>query len=180
MTVHSLAAGFLHAVNKRVVIYDGAAGTTLQTAGLDAGDFGGTDLEGCNEMLNVTRPDVIASMHDAFLAVGIDVVETNTFGGFAVPLGEYGIADRAYELNRAAAEIAVTVARDYATKDHPRWVAGSIGPGTKLPSLGQLRYQELVDAYEVQARGLIDGGGGARCRLCGCHRDRVEVRHRRR
>ncbi len=158
MTVHNLAADFLHAVNERVVIYDGAAGTTLQTAGLDAGDFGGADLEGCNEMLNATRPDVIAGMHDAFLAVGVDVVETNTFGGFAVPLGEYGIADRAYELNRAAAEIAVTVARDHATKDHPRWVAGSIGPGTKLPSLGQVRYQELVDAYEVQARGLIEGG----------------------
>ena len=158
MTAHAYARDFLHAVNERVVIYDGAAGTTLQTAGLDAGDFGGPELEGCNEILNVTRPDVIAGMHDGFLSVGVDVIETNTFGGFAVPLGEYGIADRAYELNRAAAEIAVSVAGDHTTDEHPRWVAGSIGPGTKLPSLGQIRYRELVDAYDIQVRGLLDGG----------------------
>ena len=138
MTAMTAAGNFLHAVNERVVIFDGAAGTTLQGAGLDADDFGGSDLEGCNELLNVTRPDVIAAMHDAFLSVGVDVIETNTFGGFAVPLGEYGIADRAYELNRGGAEIAVSVARDHSTNVHPRWVAGSMGPGTKLPSLGQI------------------------------------------
>ncbi len=149
---------FLHALQDRVVVFDGAAGTTLQRAGLGADDFGGPNLEGCNEMLNITRPDVIAAMHDSFLAVGVDVVETNTFGAFAVPLAEYGIADRAYELNRRAAELAHGVARDHSSPDHPRWVAGSIGPGTKLPSLGQIHFRELVAAYEVQARGLVDGG----------------------
>ena len=148
----------LHALQDRVVVFDGAAGTTLQRAGLGADDFGGPNLEGCNEMLNITRPDVIAAMHDSFLAVGVDVVETNTFGAFAVPLAEYGIADRAYELNRRAAELAHGVARDHSSPDHPRWVAGSIGPGTKLPSLGQIHFRELVAAYEVQARGLVDGG----------------------
>jgi 5-methyltetrahydrofolate--homocysteine methyltransferase len=151
-------SGYLHALQERVVVFDGAAGTTLQQAGLAADDFGGPDLEGCNEILNVTRPDVITTMHDEFLSVGVDVIETNTFGAFAVPLGEYGIADRAYDLNRAAAELAVSVARDHSTKDHPRWVAGSIGPGTRLPTLGQITYAELVGAYEVQAAGLLAGG----------------------
>ncbi len=151
-------SGFLHALADRLIIFDGAAGTTLQRAGLTADDFGGPDLEGCNELLTVTRPDVVAAMHDEFLAVGVDVIETNTFGAFAVPLAEYGIADRAYELNRAAAEIAASVAADHSTPDHPRWVAGSIGPGTKLPSLGQITYSELAAAYEIQARGLLDGG----------------------
>lgn len=150
--------GFRDALADRVVIFDGAAGTTLQRAGLAEDDFGGPELEGCNELLNVTRPDVVAGMHDEFLSVGVDVIETNTFGGFAIPLAEYGIADRAYELNRAAASIAARVAADHATPDHPRWVAGSIGPGTKLPSLGQITYRELVAAYEIQARGLLDGG----------------------
>ncbi len=151
-------SGFLHALADRVIIFDGAAGTTLQRAGLTEEDFGGPDLEGCNELLNVTRPDVVAAMHDEFLVVGVDVIETNTFGAFAIPLAEYGIDDRAYELNKAAAEIAVSVAADHSTADHPRWVAGSIGPGTKLPSLGQISYAELADAYEIQARGLLDGG----------------------
>ncbi|MDJ0664226.1 MAG: methionine synthase [Acidimicrobiia bacterium] len=151
-------SGFLHALADRVVVFDGAAGTSLQGAGLGAQDFGGEQYEGCNEVLNVTRPDVIAAMHDSFLAVGVDVVETNTFGAFSVPLAEYGLAERAYELNRAAAEIAAAAAARHSTPDWPRWVAGSIGPGTKLPSLGQITYSELVDAYEVQSRGLIDGG----------------------
>jgi 5-methyltetrahydrofolate--homocysteine methyltransferase len=157
-TTASTHRNLLHALNERVVIFDGAAGTSLQRAGLGADDFGGPELEGCNEVLNVTRPDVVTAMHDSFLSVGVDVVETNTFGAFAVPLAEYGIAERAYELNRAAAVLACTVARDHSTSDHPRWVAGSIGPGTKLPSLGQIRYRDLVTAYEVQAAGLIDGG----------------------
>jgi 5-methyltetrahydrofolate--homocysteine methyltransferase len=148
---------YLDAIAAGVVIFDGAAGTTLQAAGLGADDFGGADLEGCNEILNVTRPDVVAAMHDGFLEVGVDVIETNTFGGFGVPLAEYGIADRAYELNAAAAAIAVEAARRHSA-GRPRWVAGSIGPGTKLPSLGQITYGELVAAYEVQAQGLLDGG----------------------
>ncbi len=149
---------FLHALSKRVLVFDGAAGTTLQQAGLTGADFGGPELEGCNEMLNLTRPDVVAGMHGDFLAVGVDVIETNTFGAFAIPLGEYGLAARSYEINKAAAEIAVEAAASHSTESHPRFVAGSMGPGTKLPSLGQITYRELAAAYETQARGLIDGG----------------------
>ena len=149
---------YVAAARERVVVYDGAAGTMLQAAGLGPDDFGGPGFEGCNELLNVTRPDVVTAMHAGFLDVGVDVVETNTFGAFNVPLGEYGIADRAYELARAGARIAKEVAGSYSTLEHPRWVAGSIGPGTKFASLGQISYVELRDAYEVEARGLLDGG----------------------
>ena len=149
---------YVAAARQRVVVYDGAAGTMLQAAGLGPDDFGGPEFEGCNELLNVTRPDVVATMHAGFLDVGVDVVETNTFGAFTVPLGEYGIADRAYELALAGARIAKGVAADYSTVQHPRWVAGSIGPGTKFASLGQISYAELRDAYEIEARGLLDGG----------------------
>ena len=149
---------YVQAVRERVVIFDGATGTTLQRAGLTADDFGGADLEGCNELLNVTRPDVIETFHDSFLSVGVDVVETNTFGAFGVPLAEYGIADRTYELSKAGAEIAKRIALDHSTPDRPRWAAGSIGPGTKMPTLEQIRYRDLRDAYEIQARGLLDGG----------------------
>jgi 5-methyltetrahydrofolate--homocysteine methyltransferase len=154
----SADSGFLRAVNERVIIFDGAMGSNLQTVGLTADDFGGALLEGCNEMLVLTRPDVIALLHDSFLRVGVDVLETNTFGGFAVPLGEYGIADQTYEINVAAARLATDMARSHSTPDRPRWVAGAIGPGTKMPSLGQIRFAQLRDAYEEQARGLLDGG----------------------
>jgi len=97
---------FLDLVNERVVVYDGATGTNLQELGLIADDFGGPELEGCTDILSVTRPDVIATMHDEFFKVGVDVVETASFGSFAVPLAEYGIADRSHELNLAAARIA--------------------------------------------------------------------------
>ena len=151
-------SGYLDVVRERVVIYDGATGTSIQARGLTADDFGGPALEGCNEVLTVTRPDVVADLHRSFFDVGVDVVETNTFGAFAVPLGEYGIADRASDMNLAAARIAREVADGYSTPDRPRWVAGSIGPGTKFPSLGQIRFAELRDAYEVQARALLEGG----------------------
>ncbi|MCH8986136.1 MAG: homocysteine S-methyltransferase family protein, partial [Acidobacteria bacterium] len=137
---------YIEAVRSRVVIFDGATGTTLQQAGLTEDDFGGPDLEGCNELLSVTRPDIIETFHDSFLAIGCDVVETNTFGGSSITLAEYGIADRAYELAKISAEIAVRVAKDHATVEHPRWVAGSIGPGTKFASLGHIRYAELRDS----------------------------------
>jgi 5-methyltetrahydrofolate--homocysteine methyltransferase len=127
--------GYLDAVRQRVVIYDGAFGTYVQQQGLTADDFGGPSLEGCNEVLVATRP-----------------------GAFAVPLGEYGIAERSEELNETAARIAREVAHGFSTPDRPRWVAGSIGPGTKFPSLGNIRFPELRDAYEVQARGLLAGG----------------------
>jgi 5-methyltetrahydrofolate--homocysteine methyltransferase len=149
---------FLDAVRNRVVIFDGGMGTSIQTRGLTADDFGGPDLEGCNEILVVTRPDVIADVHAAYFEVGCDVIETDTFGAFAIPLGEYGIAERTHELNLAAARLAREVASDFSTPDRPRWVAGSIGPGTKFPSLGQIRYAVLRDQYEAQSRSLLEGG----------------------
>src|SRR5437763_6818057 len=144
---------YLEAARERVVVYDGATGTNLQARDLTADDFGGAALEGCNEVLVDTRPDVVADLHRSFFEVGSDVVETDTFGAFAVVLAEYGIADRAHELNVKAAQIAKEVASGFGG-----WVAGSMGPGTKLPSLGQIRFADLRDAYEVQARGLLEGG----------------------
>src|SRR3954469_12385510 len=144
---------YLDAARERVLIYDGAFGTYMQQQGLTADDFGGPALEGCNEMLVLTRPDLIAQMHEDFFRVGVDVIETATFGAFAVPLGEYGIADKTYEINLKAAQIAREVA-----DGHGGYVAGSMGPGTKFASLGQIRFAELRDAYEEEARGLLDGG----------------------
>jgi 5-methyltetrahydrofolate--homocysteine methyltransferase len=149
---------YLRALSERIVVFDGGAGTWLQGQGLTADDFGGPDLEGCNEILVETRPDVIRRLHDEYLAAGADVVESNTFGSFGVPLGEYGLADRTRELNRTAATLAREAADDASTADRPRFVAGSIGPGTRFASLGQIRYAELRDLYTEQARGLLDGG----------------------
>ena len=149
---------FLAALRERVLVLDGATGTNLQTVGLTADDFGGPDLEGCNELLNVTRPDVIADLHDSFLRVGCDGVETNTFGAFSTVLTEYAIPERAHELARAGAAIAKEVASGYAADGRPRFVVGSIGPGTKLPSLGAIPFGELRDAYEVMVDGLLEGG----------------------
>ncbi|MCB0995690.1 MAG: methionine synthase [Acidimicrobiales bacterium] len=149
---------YVEAVRNRVVVYDGAFGTYVQQQGLGPDDFGGADLEGCNELLCVTRPDVITGMHDLYLGLGVDVIETATFGAFAVPLGEYGIAERAVEINHAAARLATQVAADHRRPDRPVWVAGSIGPGTKFASLGQITYAELRDTYEIQARALLEGG----------------------
>ncbi len=141
------------------IVFDGATGTNLQRLQLTADDFGGSQLEGCNEYLNLSRPDVVADLHRSFLDVGVDVVETNTFGSFSVPLGEYGIADRAYEISAAGAAIARQVTDEYQNGDgRPRWVAGSIGPGTRFATLGQTTYRELRDAYEIQSSGLIDSG----------------------
>src|SRR5436190_21261257 len=144
---------YVDAARERVLIYDGAFGTYMQQKNLTADDFGGPALEGCNEMLVLTRPDLVAEMHDAFFKVGVDVVETATFGAFAVPLGEYDIADKTYEINLKAAQIAREVADGYGG-----WVAGSMGPGTKFASLGQIRFADLRDAYEEEARGLLEGG----------------------
>src|SRR5215831_14305305 len=129
-------ASFLQAARERVVIYDGAFGTGIQERHLTADDFGGEAFEGCNEFLVITRPDVIAELHASYCDVGVDVLETCTFGGLGITLGEYGLADRTHEINLAAARLAREVADGYATPDRPRWVAGSMGPGTKFPSLG--------------------------------------------
>ena len=152
------ASTYLQALRERVLIFDGAMGTNLQLLGLSAEDFGGPDLEGCNEILISTRPDLIAQVHRSFFEVGCDVVETGTFGSSSVVLAEYGLADRAREISRAGAEIATSVAAEFATAARPRWVAGSMGPGTKFPTLGQIPYADLRDAYEEQALGLLEGG----------------------
>ena len=150
---------YLDAVESGVVVFDGAFGTFIQDLDLTADDFGGVELEGCNEILCATRPDVITSMHEAFFDVGVDAIETASFGSFSPVLAEYDIADRTFELNEAAARIATEVARRYEAADgRARYVAGSMGPGTKLPSLGHIGFVELRDAYADQARGLLAGG----------------------
>jgi 5-methyltetrahydrofolate--homocysteine methyltransferase len=151
-------ASYLETLRERVIIFDGATGTNLQMRDVGPDDFGGPALEGCWEVLADTRPDIVADLHRSFLEVGCDVVETNTFGAFPVVLAEYGLADRTRELNVKAARIACELASDFSTPDRPRWVAGSMGPGTKFPSLGQIRFADLRDAYQVQAEGLLDGG----------------------
>ncbi len=150
---------YLEALQSGVVVFDGAAGTNLQTVGLTAEDFGGEHLEGCNEILNLRRPDVIADLHRSFLDVGVDVIETNTFGSFGGPLAEYGLEGQAGEITIAGAEIARSVADEYTAADsRTRFVAGSMGPGTKFATLGHVSYDELFDAYREQAEALIAGG----------------------
>ncbi|HEY0367612.1 MAG TPA: homocysteine S-methyltransferase family protein, partial [Pyrinomonadaceae bacterium] len=148
----------LDTLKERIVVFDGAMGTNLQVQNLSLDDFGGPRFEGCNENLLVTRPDAVEKVHAGFLDVGCDVVETNSFNGTPVDFAEYDIADKAYDMNVLAAQLAKRVASDYATKDKPRWVAGSMGPGRKLPTLGHITFNELRDAYAVQVRGLLDGG----------------------
>ena len=143
-------------LSQRVVIADGAMGTMLQSYDLTLQDF--QQLEGCNEILNVTRPDIVRAIHDAYFDIGVDAVETNSFGANLSALGEYGIADRINELAAAAATIARESADAYSTPDRPRWVLGSVGPGTKLPTLGHVSYAQLRDAYQQQVEGLLAGG----------------------
>jgi 5-methyltetrahydrofolate--homocysteine methyltransferase len=149
---------FLDALHERVLVLDGAFGTWMQGQNLGPDDFGGEALEGCNEQLVTTRPDLVARMHDEFFAAGVDGVETATFGAFPLVLNEYGLAEATFELNRRAAEIAREVAAGHAADGRPRFVVGSIGPGTRLPSLGQIRYETLRDDYGLQVDGLIAGG----------------------
>ena len=148
----------LDTLKERIIVFDGAMGTNLQVQNLSLDDFGGPRFEGCNENLLVTRPDAVEKVHAGFLDVGCDVVETNSFNGTPVDFAEYDIGDKAYEMNVLAAQLAKRVASDYARKDKPRWVAGSMGPGRKLPTLGHITFNELRDAYAVQVRGLLDGG----------------------
>jgi 5-methyltetrahydrofolate--homocysteine methyltransferase len=149
---------FLDTLKERIVVFDGAMGTNLQAQDLTVDDYGGLQFEGCPEYLLVTKPAAIEKVHTAFLDVDCDVIETNSFGGTSVVLGEYGIAHMAYELNKRAAQLARRIAADYSTRERPRWVAGSMGPGTKLPTLGHITFRELRDAYSEQVRGLVDGG----------------------
>ncbi len=149
---------YLRALADHVLIYDGATGTNFQMMELHADDFGGAALEGCNEMLVLTRPDAVAQLHRSFLDVGVDVIETDSFGAFSVVLNEYGIGDRAEELSRVSAEIARRVADEYSSAGSVKFVAGSMGPGTKFPSLGQITYDDLSASYEEMAYGLLEGG----------------------
>ncbi len=149
---------YLAALAERVLIYDGATGTNLQLQDLQASDFGGAEFEGCNEILVVTKPESIERLHRSFLEVGVDVIETNSFGSSSIVLNEYGISDRAHELSLASAQLARRVADSYATANNPKFVAGSIGPGTKFPTLGQITYEELTASYEEQAYALLEGG----------------------
>ncbi len=148
---------FLDTLKERIVVFDGAMGTNLQVQNLSLEDFGGLRFEGCNENLLVTRPDAVENVHVAFLDVGCDVIETNSFNGTPVDFAEYDIGDKAYEMNVLAARLAKRVAADYSTKQKPRWVAGSMGPGRKLPTLGHITFTDLRDAYAEQVRGLLDG-----------------------
>ncbi|MEU0807518.1 methionine synthase [Streptomyces sp. NPDC005970] len=147
------------ALATRVVVADGAMGTMLQAQDPTLEDF--QQLEGCNEILNVTRPDIVRSVHSAYFEAGVDCVETNTFGANHSALGEYEISDRVYELSEAGARVAREVADGFAADGRPRWVLGSIGPGTKLPTLGHAPYTVLRDAYQRNAEGLIAGGADA-------------------
>ncbi|WP_402371561.1 methionine synthase [Isoptericola rhizosphaerae] len=153
------ATALREALRTRVVVADGAMGTMIQAADPSMDDY--EQHEGCNEILNVTRPDLIGSLHDEFLAVGVDAIESNTFGANWSNLSDYGIDDRIRELARAGASIARERADAFATPDYPRWVLGSMGPGTKLPSLGHTTYDHLRTTFAEQAAGLLEGGADA-------------------
>ncbi|MFJ6213568.1 methionine synthase [Streptomyces sp. NPDC092296] len=152
----SRADALRQALATRVVVADGAMGTMLQAQDPSLDDFGGH--EGCNEILCVSRPDIVRSVHEEYFAVGVDCVETNTFGANLSALGEYDIAERIFELSEAGARVAREVADRFTTPDRPRWVLGSMGPGTKLPTLGHLPYAAVRDGFQQNAAGLIAGG----------------------
>src|SRR3979411_422499 len=147
---------FLQTVKERVVVYDGAMGTNIQFRNPSVDDFWGK--EGCNELLVLSRPDIIKDIHASFFKVGCDVVETNTFGSTRVVLAEYDLQDKTAELNITAARLAKEVAQQFSTKDRPRFVAGSMGPTNKLPSLGHITFDNMAASYEEQTAALIEGG----------------------
>src|SRR5437016_9919720 len=151
-----LMTDFLQVVQERVVVYDGAMGTNIQLRNPSLDDYWGK--ENCSEVLVLSRPDIIRDIHAAFFAVGCDIVETNTFGGTRVVLGEFDLKDRVAEINIAAAKLAREVAAQFSTTERPRFVAGSLGPTTKLPSLGHIGFEAMVEAFEEQAAALIEGG----------------------
>ncbi|MGU3473257.1 methionine synthase [Paenibacillus sp. D51F] len=162
-------------LEKRILILDGAMGTMIQQVDLTAEDFGGEELEGCNEMLVLTRPEVIRSIHEQYLEAGADLIETNTFGGASIVLAEYDIPERAREINLAAARIAREAADKYSTAEHPRFVVGAIGPTTKTLSVtGGVTFEGLVDSYFEQAVALIEGG--VDCMLLETSQDTLNVK----
>jgi 5-methyltetrahydrofolate--homocysteine methyltransferase len=149
-------ADFLQIVKERVVVYDGAMGTNIQKRNPTLDDYWGK--ENCSEVLVLSRPDIIRDIHADFFRVGCDIVETDTFGGSSIVLGEFDLRERTHEINVKAAQLAKEVAQQFSTKDKPRFVAGSMGPTTKLPSLGHIGFDAMVAAYEEQAAALIEGG----------------------
>src|SRR5258708_7814049 len=149
-------ADFLQTVKERVVVYDGAMGTNIQKRNPTLDDYWGK--ENCSEVLVLSRPDIIREIHAECFAVGCDVVETNTCGGTGLVLGEFDLRDKVREINLKAAQLAREVAQQFSTKDRPRFVAGSMGPTTKLPSLGHIGWDAMVESYEEQAAALIEGG----------------------
>jgi 5-methyltetrahydrofolate--homocysteine methyltransferase len=159
LTVPSRSLALKEALKHRILILDGAMGTAIQARDLKAEDFGGPDLEGCNEYLTITRPDVIRSVHEAYLESGCDIVETNTFGGTPLVLDEYGLGSRAHEINLRAAQLARECAEKFSTPEKPRFVAGSIGPTTKAISVtGGVTFQALEENFYQQALSLQEGG----------------------
>ena len=147
----------LHSPERPVLVFDGATGTSLQLLNLTAEDFGGAALEGCNEQLVFTRPDAVRTVHRQFLEAGCDVIETDTFGATSIVLAEYGLEDQAFAMNQRAAELARELADAYSTPEKPRFVAGSFGPTTKLPTLGHIGFDALKAAFQEQAEGLMAG-----------------------
>ena len=150
-------------LHERILVFDGATGTSFQRQNLTADDFGGAKYEGCNEMLVVTNPEAVRSVHRDFLKAGADIIETNTFGATSIVLAEYQLESRTHELNLRAASIAREVADAYSTEAKPRFVAGSIGPTTKLPSLGHIAFDVMKDSFKEQISGLIEGGVDLLC-----------------
>ena len=149
---------FLNRDDKPIIIFDGGTGTSFQNLNLSSHDFGGDELEGCNENLVLSSPNTVEQVHNSFLEAGCHVIETNTFGASSIVLDEYSISNKAYEINKKAAQIAKKCANLFSSINTPRFVAGSIGPTTKLPTLGHIDFDKLKDSYEEQINGLIDGG----------------------
>ena len=154
---------FLDILNEKIIVFDGAQGTHLQGQGLTADDFGGEQYNGCNEYLIFTKPSAVEKIHVDYLTAGSDVIESNTFGATSIVLGEYGLANRAYDINLNAARLAKKIAAEFSTPEHPRFVAGSMGPTTKLPSLGHIKFKEMAASYKEQTRGLMEGGVDLLC-----------------
>src|SRR5450631_1450773 len=146
-------------LRERILVLDGAMGTMLQQENLTAEDFGGPQLEGCNENLVITRPDVVLGIHRKYLEAGSDIIETNSFGSAPVVLAEYGLGEFSRKISRIASELARQAADEYSKPGKPRFVAGSMGPTTKAISVtGGINFEQLRNNYHDQARGLIEGG----------------------
>src|SRR5690348_15691802 len=146
-------------LSQRILVLDGAMGTMLQQRNLSASDFGGPALEGCNENLVHTRPDVVLDIHRKYLEAGADIIETDSFGGTPIVLAEYGLSSDAHLLNKRSAELARQAVDEYSASGRPRFVAGSMGPTTKAITVtGGVTFPELREAYYTQAKGLVEGG----------------------